>query len=109
MLTSLRIDDDLYRVAKASAASEGVTITKFLDQALRLRLVYDANNIAQKTANLAKPISLPTCSVALKTSDLSMDDLEAAEDLFDKQEAERFLKLSKAVTPFTSPSASPHA
>jgi hypothetical protein len=95
MLTSLRIDDDLYRVAKASAASEGVTITKYLDQALRLRLVYDANSIAQKTANLAKPISLPTCPVALKVKDLSMADFDAAEDLFDKNEAARFLNLSK--------------
>jgi hypothetical protein len=95
MLTSLRIDDDLYRVAKASAASEGVTITKYLDQALRLRLVYDANSIAQKTTNSAKPISLPTCSVALKVSDLSMDDIDAAEALLDQQEAARFLSLSK--------------
>lgn len=94
MLTSLRIDDDLYRVAKASAASEGVTITKFLDQALRLRLVYDANSIAQKTAYLAKPISLPICSVALKVSDLSVAAIDAAEDLLDKKEATRFLKLS---------------
>jgi hypothetical protein len=109
MLTSLRIDDDLYRVAKASAASEGVTITKFLDQALRLRLVYDANNIPQKTANLATPISLPTCSVPLKLGNLSMEDLDTAEDLYDKEEAERFFKLSEALTPFTSPSASPHA
>jgi hypothetical protein len=101
MLTSLRIDDDLYRVAKASAASEGVTITKFLDQAIRLRLVYDARNIAQKTANLAKPISLPTCSVALRVGDFTMDDLDAAEDLYDKEEAQRFFKLTQ--------SASPHA
>ena len=99
MLTSLRIDDDLYRVAKASAASEGLTITKFLDQALRLRLVYDANNIAQKTAKLATPISLPTCSVALKVSDLSMEDLDAAEALYDKEEAERIFKLAQAASP----------
>jgi hypothetical protein len=94
MLTSLRIDDDLYRVAKASAASEGVTITKFLDQALRLRLVYDANTIAQQTANLAAPISLPTCSVPLKMSNLALVDIDAAEDALDKDEATRFLNLS---------------
>lgn len=95
MLTSLRIDDDLYRVAKASAASQGVTITKYLDQALRLRLVYDANSIPQKTANLAKPISLPTCPVALKMSGFDRSDFDAAEALFDKEEAVRFLNLSK--------------
>lgn len=93
MLTSLRIDDDLYRVAKASAASEGVTITKFLDQALRLRLVYDANKSAQNLANAAKPISLPTCSVRLKTDDLSIADIRAAEMLQNDEEAARFLKM----------------
>jgi hypothetical protein len=102
MLTSLRIDDDLYRVAKASAASEGVTITKFLDQALRLRLVYDANNIAQKIANPSKPISLPTCPVALKNKDFSLADLDAAEDLHDKQEAARFLSLTRSVKTVSS-------
>lgn len=94
MLTSLRIDDDLYRVAKASAANEGVTITKFLDQALRLRLVYDANDIAQKTAKLSKPISLPTCPVTLKMNNLSVADFDAAESFYDKEEAVRFLNLS---------------
>jgi hypothetical protein len=38
-----------------------------------------------------------------------MEDLDTAEDLYDKEEAERFFKLSEALTPFTSPSASPHA
>ncbi len=102
MLTSLRIDDDLYRVAKASAASEGVTITKFLEQALRLRLVYDANNITQKMANPSKPISLPTCPVALKNKDFSLADLDAAEDLQDKQEAARFLGLMPAMQTVSS-------
>lgn len=102
MLTSLRIDDNLYRVAKASAASEGVTITKFLDQALRLRLVYDANSIAQKIASQSKPISLPTCPFALKIKDLSMADLDAAEDLHNKQEAARFLSLPSSVQTVSS-------
>jgi hypothetical protein len=97
MLTSLRIDDDLYRIAKASAASEGVTITKYLDQALRLRLVYDANATVQKTTHASKPISLPTCPVALKMNDLSMADFNAAEDLHDKEEAARFLSLAPSV------------
>ena len=89
MLTSLRIDDDLYRMAKASAASQGLTITKFLDQALRLQLMYGASGIAQKQANATQPISLPICPVALKVRDLSVDDLNAAEALLDAQEAAR--------------------
>ena len=89
MLTSLRIDDDLYRQAKASAASQGLTITKYLDQALRLQLVYGAGGMAQKQATAAKPISLPTCTVAIKRSDMTVDDLNAAEMLLDAQEAAR--------------------
>ena len=38
MQTSLRIDDDLYRQAKAEAAREGVTLTQFIQEALALRL-----------------------------------------------------------------------
>jgi antitoxin component of RelBE/YafQ-DinJ toxin-antitoxin module len=38
MQTTLRIDDQLYREAKAAAAQEGVTLTQFLHEGLRLRL-----------------------------------------------------------------------
>lgn len=38
MQTTLRIDDELYREAKSCAAREGVTLTKFLEEALKLRL-----------------------------------------------------------------------
>ena len=89
MLTSLRIDDDLYRQAKASAVSQGLTITKYLDQALRLQLVWGASGMAQRNANAANPLSLPICTVALKLSDMTVDDLNAAETLLDAQEAAR--------------------
>lgn len=38
MQTTLRLDDDLYREAKAEAARSGMTLTRFLEEALRLRL-----------------------------------------------------------------------
>ena len=38
MQTTLRIQDDLYREAKTEAAREGVTLTSFLESALRMRL-----------------------------------------------------------------------
>ncbi|MDZ4787713.1 MAG: hypothetical protein SH807_02125 [Blastochloris sp.] len=38
MQTTLRIDDMLYREAKAEAAREGVTLTKFIEEGLRLKL-----------------------------------------------------------------------
>jgi hypothetical protein len=99
MLTSLRIDDDLYRMAKASAASQGLTITKYLDQALRLQLVVSASGAAQKQANAAQAISLPICPVALKGRDLSVDDLSAAEALLDTQEANRFTDVAQRGSP----------
>jgi hypothetical protein len=38
MATTLRIDDRLYREAKAAAARQGITITRFIEDALRLKL-----------------------------------------------------------------------
>ncbi len=35
MQTSLRIDDKIYREAKAQAARLGITLTRFIEQALR--------------------------------------------------------------------------
>jgi len=36
--TTLRIDDPLYREAKVQAAREGITLTRFLEESIRLRL-----------------------------------------------------------------------
>ena len=38
MQTTLRIDDSLYREAKAGAARDGITLTRFIEEALRLRI-----------------------------------------------------------------------
>jgi hypothetical protein len=38
MQTTLRIDGEIYRQAKAEAAREGITLTKFIEEALELRL-----------------------------------------------------------------------
>ncbi len=38
MQTTLRVDDEIYRQAKAEAAREGITLTRFFQEALRLRL-----------------------------------------------------------------------
>lgn len=38
MQTTLRLDDKLYRRAKATAAEQGVTLTRFIEEALQLRL-----------------------------------------------------------------------
>ena len=52
MQTTLRIDDKLYREAKAEAARQGKTITRFIEEALELRL-------KQKSLK-SGPVKLPT-------------------------------------------------
>lgn len=38
MQTTLRIDDEIYRAAKAQAAATGTTLTRFIEDALREQL-----------------------------------------------------------------------
>ena len=38
MQTTLRVDPTLYRDAKAAAAREGITLTRFIESALQIRL-----------------------------------------------------------------------
>lgn len=42
MQTTLRIDKEVYRAAKAQAAGRGETITRFIEQALRDRIAQSA-------------------------------------------------------------------
>lgn len=50
MQTTLRLDDQLYREAKAEAAREGVTLTRFLEDGIRLRLEQRVARSAVKPA-----------------------------------------------------------
>ena len=52
MQTTLRIDDRLYREAKAAAARQGKTITRFIEEALQLRL--------EQPPFKGTPVTLPT-------------------------------------------------
>ena len=54
MATTLRIDDRLYREAKAAAARQGITITRFIEDALRLKLQSAA------AVQAREPVVLPT-------------------------------------------------
>jgi hypothetical protein len=63
MQTTLRIDDDLYREAKAEAARQGITLTRFLQEGLRLRLQRARSTAATvptrfRTYSEAKPFPL---------------------------------------------------
>ena len=39
MQTTLRLEDALYREAKADAARQGLSLTKYLEEAIRMRLL----------------------------------------------------------------------
>ena len=53
MTTTLRVNDELYRKAKAEAAKEGITLTRFIEEALELRLQHGPK--AQQ-----RPVELPS-------------------------------------------------
>ena len=46
MQTSLRIDDGVYRSAKAEAARLGETLTRFIEEALRERIERSSSSVA---------------------------------------------------------------
>ena len=52
MQTTLRIDDSLYRAAKVEAARQGVTLTRFIEEALELKL--------KRRLVTDGPVALPT-------------------------------------------------
>jgi len=51
MQTTLRIADEVYRLAKTEAAREGITLTRFIEEALALRL--------RQTPTVQSPEALP--------------------------------------------------
>ncbi len=55
MQTTLRLDDELYRQAKARAAALGMSLTKFLEEAVRERLL--APTLAPRRQRLRLPVS----------------------------------------------------
>jgi len=48
MQTTLRINDDLYRQAKAEAARIGITLTEFIEKALASEIQRSANSSQRK-------------------------------------------------------------
>lgn len=83
MQTTLRLDDEFYRQAKARAAALGISLTRFLEDALREHL-----NASQRTPRrrLCLPVSsaagglapgFSTLADALVAADLTGDRLKA--------------------------------
>jgi antitoxin component of RelBE/YafQ-DinJ toxin-antitoxin module len=83
MQTTLRIDDALYREAKAAAVREGVTLTSFIESALQLRL----RPARQKR-------SLPVYDSGVRAAADVVSMVREANEEFDALET---LKLEKAV------------
>lgn len=83
MQTTLRIDDHLYREAKAEAARAGVSLTRFLEEGLRLRL--------------EKKLTLPGTPHSFRTFTAVQPDLRTWEDIRqvadEEQEAHDLTKL----------------
>ena len=77
MQTTLRLDDDLFRVVKAAAARAGVTLTAFVEDALRMRLA------ASEQAAEAPP-DLPVFAGDGLQAGVDLDDTSALLDLMDE-------------------------
>jgi len=79
MQTTLRLDDELYRQAKARAATLGMSLTKFLEEAVRERLHTPLPKPRRRQLRL--PVSSAAGGLAAGFSTLK--DAVAAADLAD--------------------------
>ena len=77
MQTTLRLDDELYRQAKARAAEQGISLTRFLEDAIRERL--NASLRVPRRRRLRLPVSSAAGGLAAGFSTLK--DAVAAADL----------------------------
>jgi hypothetical protein len=74
MQTTLRIQDDIYREAKAEAAREGITLTRFLESAIRMRL--GRSRVGASRGPHPFPVYIPERPVALSSDELKRIDQE---------------------------------
>ena len=77
MQTTLRLDDELYREAKACAAALGLSLTRFLEDSIREHLESSA------TPRRRRRLRLPVSSVAggLRPGFSTLDEAVTAADL----------------------------
>lgn len=83
MQTTLRIDDHLYREAKAEAARAGVSLTRFLEEGLRMRL--------EKKTSLSTTPHAFRVHVTAKPDPRSWEEIRRVAD--EEQEAHDLAKL----------------
>ncbi len=72
MQTTLRIDDQIYREAKAEAARGGITLTRFLEEALRLKL--DKRDSPAPGVPHPFPIYIPDKPIRLTSEEIKRSD-----------------------------------
>jgi len=77
MQTTLRLDDDLYRRAKAQAAEQGISLTRLVEEAIRERL--DRPAPSRRRRRLRLPVSSATGGLAPGFANL--EEAIAAADL----------------------------
>ena len=84
MQTTLRLDDELFRQAKAQAAAQGISLTKLVEEAIREHL--DRPAPAPRRRRLRLPVSAATGGLvsgfsslekAVDAADLAADRLTA--------------------------------
>jgi hypothetical protein len=79
MQTTLRLDDELYRQAKARAAAKGTSLTRFLEDAIRDHL--QEPEVSPRNRRLRLPVSTATGGLLPEFSTLAeamnRADLEA--------------------------------
>ncbi len=76
MQTTLRLDDELYRRAKAAAAEQGMSLTRLVEEAIRERL--NRATLAPRRRRLRLPVATSTGGLAPEFSTLQ-EAIEAAD------------------------------
>ena len=81
MQTTLRLDDDLYRQAKAQAAAQGISVTRLVEEAIREHLR------RPPAVRRRRRIRLPesTASGGLLPEFATLEEAMAAAELIDDQ------------------------
>ena len=99
MQTTLRINEEIYRQAKAKAARDGITLTKFIEEALCLRLEQASANpsvILESSLNESASSSLAQPENRFMDNQGRADLIKRLESLFDQVDKRDFLKEGSA-------------
>lgn len=85
MQTTLRLDDEIFRQAKSRAAAQGVSLTRFVEEAIREHLAKADVRPGRRRVRL--PVS--TASGGLAPGFSTLDEAIAAAELVDDQRRPR--------------------